>query len=217
MYNLAELIKRVAQFTRQDRMSSGKKRERVLEFLKAPFRHHRSRSPGPSPASASIPSLALSKTPNTTLLSNVISESSSSADNGISSPADATEDQSPNPQSLAICIPVKNEAFQKAIQEYIDNLSDDDKEAFQSATDVMEKIGELQHDKSRTPSSNTTRLQKVQKVLQCVRLFLGSIATCIQQIPEISSLVVGGLNCILTVGYLLLISLFRGIRGYIYV
>ena len=95
---------------------------------------------------------------------------------------------------------VQNEAFQKATQEYIDHLSDDDKVAFQSATDIMEKLGELQQGRFRISSSHTTRVQKVQKVLQCVKQFLGSIAICIQHHPEISSLVVGGLNCILTVG-----------------
>ena len=104
-----------------------------------------------------------------------------------------------DPQPPAIAVPLKNEAFQKAIQECLDNMSDDDKEAFRSATDVIEKLGELQQGKSRISSSHTTRTQKVQKVLQCVRQFLGSVAICIQHHPEVSALVVGGLNCILTV------------------
>ena len=184
-------------------MSSGKKRERVREFLTAPFQRHKSgsRSPSPSPASSLIPGPALSdtpaNTPNATLLSDDISGSSSTTDKGFGSTVLATGDQPPNPQSPAT--PIKSGAFQKAIQEYMDNLSDDDKAAFQSATDVMEKIGELQQGKSRTPSS-PTRMQKVQNVLQCVKKFLGTVAICIQQNPEITSLVVGGLNCILTVG-----------------
>ena len=77
------------------------------------------------------------------------------------------------------------------------NLSDDDKVAFHSATDVMEKLGELQQETPGTLSPRTT--QKVQKVLQCMKQFMGSIGIFIQHSPEISSLVVGGLNCILTV------------------
>lgn len=95
---------------------------------------------------------------------------------------------------------MKNEAFQQAIQAYIDNLSSDDKIAFQSATDVMQRLGELQQGKSYISSSYASHMQKAQKVLQCVKQFLGSITICIQHHPEISSLVVGGLNCILTVG-----------------
>lgn len=152
-------------------MSSGKKRESLRGLLKVPFRRQKSRSPSPSPTPASPSGLACSNTP----------------------------PGSPNPQSLATSGPVRNKAFQKAIQEYIDNLPDDDKMAFQSATDVMERIGELQKDKSRTSSSHPCQVQRVQKVLQCVKLFLVSVAICIQQNPEISSLVVGGLNCILTV------------------
>ena len=99
-------------------------------------------------------------------------------------------------------MPVKNEAFLQAIQEYINNLSNDDKVAFQSATDVMEKLEELQKGKSRTSNSHHThmqKVQKVQKVLQSVKQFLVSISICIQHNPEVSSLVVGGLHCILMV------------------
>lgn len=195
--------------------SGSKTRERVQKFgelLKAPFHRNRSRSSSPSPGSAPVPAFsnALANTPDTTVHSNVISGSlirgsASSTGGGVASsstlvhPAHATGVQPPGPQSPTISVPVKNEAFQKAIQKYIDNLPDDDKDAFQSATDVMKKLGELQQDNSRISSSHTTRVQKVQKVLQCVQQFLGSIAICIQHSPEISSLVVGGLHCILTV------------------
>ena len=135
----------------------------------------RQKSRSPSPTSASTSRLALSNIPAIT----------------------------PVPQS--VFQPVRNKAFQEAIQEYIDNLSDDDKTAFQSATDVMERIGELQKDKSCTSNSQPSQMQKVQKVLECVKLFLGSVVICIQQNPEISSLVVGGLNCVLTVSTYLFI------------
>ena len=92
-----------------------------------------------------------------------------------------------------------------AIHKYIDNLSDDDKVAFQSAADVMEMLGELPQGKSRISSA---QMQKVQKVLQCVKQFSGSVIICIQHSPQISSLVMGGLNCILTVSAYSLITSF---------
>ena len=155
---------------------------------------------GPSP----IPKPASSKTPPNTLdtmLRNTVPGSSASTSKGITrlstlaGPAYTTGDQSQDPQ-LPTLVPVKNEAFQNAVQEYVDHLSDGDKNAFQSATDIMERLGELQQDKPRT---STSHMQKVQKVLQCVKQFLVSTAICIQHSPEISSLVVGGLNCVLTV------------------
>lgn len=168
-------------------MSSGKR-------LRIPFRRKESQSSSPSPPFSNT----TANTPNTTILNNVISGSliRTNASSSIriansSRPANISGDK----PTL-----VQNEAFQKATQEYIDHLSDDDKVAFQSATDIMEKLGELQQGRFRISSSHTTRVQKVQKVLQCVKQFLGSIAICIQHHPEISSLVVGGLNCILTVG-----------------
>ena len=57
----------------------------------------------------------------------------------------------------------------------------------------------------RISSSHTTLTQKVQKVLQCMKQFLGSVATS-QYHPEVPSLVVGGLNCILTVSFYFSIS-----------
>ena len=190
-------------------MFSGKSRQRVQRFgesLKAPFRNNKSRSPSRSPTPTPTPSIACGHTPaitpDTTLLSNATSGPSSETDGAIVSSchpaglAHATGDQYSSSQSLAIAVPLKNEAFQKAIQVYLDNLSNDDKIAFQSATDVMEKLGEFHQGNARNSSSH---IQKAQKVLQCVKQFLGSVAICIQHHPEVSSLVVGGLNCILTV------------------
>lgn len=98
------------------------------------------------------------------------------------------------PPSLVLA---KDEALQKAIQEYIGKISNDDKEAFRNAPDIIERLQEMQcNKKPRIPSSFTTR---VENVLQCVRCFMSSLAIFIQQSPEISSLVVGGVNCILTV------------------
>ena len=170
------------------------------ESLKAPFRRNNSRGPShsPTPTPSTDCRSTPARTPDTTLLSHVTSGSSGETDRatvGSRTLAGLAHD----PQPPAIAVPLKNVAFQKAIQECLDNLSDDDKEAFRSATDVIEKLGELQQGKSRISSSHTTRTQKVQKVLQCLKQFLVSVAIGIQHHPEVSSLVVGGLNCILTV------------------
>ena len=91
----------------------------------------------------------------------------------------------------------KDEALEKAIQKYVAELSDDDKKAFMSAPDVIERLQEMEcNGKSIISSSLMTR---VEKVLQCVRHFMLSLGIFIQHSPEISSLVVGGVNCILTV------------------
>ena len=92
-----------------------------------------------------------------------------------------------------------DETFQKAVQEYVKKqLLDEDKTAFLSAPDVIERLQEMQcNSKPLISGSLTTR---VEKVLQCVKAFMGSLGIFIQHSPEISSLVVGGVNCILTVG-----------------
>lgn len=40
---------------------------------------------------------------------------------------------------------------------------------------------------------------RVEKILQCIKQFVGTVGIFIQYSPEISSLVVGGLNCVLLV------------------
>ena len=101
------------------------------------------------------------------------------------------------PNSNAFVSPM-NEALQKAIQKYQRELSEDDKVAFQSAPNIMERLQEMEgNGKPLISSSLATR---VEKVLQCINKFMGSLGIFIQHSPEISSLVVGGLNCILMVG-----------------
>ena len=105
------------------------------------------------------------------------------------------------PKSSHASVGPMDQAFQKAIQEYANNLSDDDKTAFLSAPNVIERLQEMQcNSKSLFSSSLTTR---VEKVLQCVKGFMVSLGIFIQHSPEISSLAVGGVNCILTVGIFL--------------
>ena len=211
MYSIypAESITGVPQFTHQNRMPPGKTSEKVQTFrelLKAPFQRHKSRGSSPSPA----PRPTISRSVQSNAASESSIEESTSTSKGVvssSRPTHAAGGQSLNPRPPTFPMPARNEAFERAVavalQKYIDRLSDDDKVAFQSATDVMEKLEEL-HQDNCCPS---TRMQKVQKVLQCVKQFLGSITICIQHSPEVSSLVLGGLNCVLTVTYPLIFQL----------
>ena len=155
-------------------MSSGKASEMVQSFLKAPFGRHKSPSPTKPPD-------------NNVLSGNVVSGSSvdastttskgtaGTASSGIhGGPAHGAGNQSLNPQPPAISAPAKNEAFEKAVaaalQKHVDRLSEDDKAAFQSATDVMEKLGDLQQDNSRISNSHIARVEKVQKDRKSTRL-----------------------------------------------
>ena len=105
---------------------------------------------------------------------------------------------SPGPIHATSPVPVKkDEAFQKAIQKYVVELSDGDKKAFLSAPNVIEHLQEMQRNGKPLISSSLTG--RVEKVLQCVKHFMSSLVIFIQQSPETSSLVVGGVNCILTV------------------
>ena len=92
-----------------------------------------------------------------------------------------------------------DETWQKAIQEY--ELSDDDKEAFRSAPDIIERLEEMERNRKSPISSSLA--SRVKKVLHCVKNFMDSLKIFVQKSPEISSLVVGGVNCILTVGTIL--------------
>ena len=185
-------------------MSSGKREalKSIVRYLTPPFirrdKSSREASPAPpNPASKPAPS------------SNAISGHSigvvgTGRMTGIHStlpgPVDAEGTQLLDPQPPLAPMPPKNKAFERAIaqvlQKHVD-LSDDDKEAFQSYSDVdvMEELRNVQDGTSRISDS----LTRVQKVLECVNRFMGPLATFIQHSPEISSLVVGGLNCILMV------------------
>lgn len=94
-------------------------------------------------------------------------------------------------------------AFEQALQKCVADLSEDDKAAFKSAEDVMRKIQLLNKvgSKLRLESGLSDR---VQKVLDFVRQFTNLIQTFVRYSPEISSLAVGGVNCVLSVGYSLL-------------
>ena len=114
-------------------------------------------------------------------------------------PAHAAGTQPLNLKPLAP-VPPKNQAFQNAIAVILQkhaNLSDNDKQAFKSAShvDVMAELRRAQQGTSDISGS----LTRVQKALDCINRFMGPLATFIQQSPEISSFVVGGLSCILIV------------------
>ena len=85
--------------------------------------------------------------------------------------------------------------LQKAIQEYVNQLSDDDKAAFLCAPNIMELIQNSQSGREFHISLTT----RVEEVLQCVRAFMSCLGILIPLSPEISSLAVGGINCILAV------------------
>ena len=89
------------------------------------------------------------------------------------------------------------EAFKKALEQYTNKLSDGHKAAFCSGSDVMSEIQKLNKD-SRVTSDLGDR---VQKVLNCIKQFMGTLAIFIQHSPEFSALAVGGMNCILLVRY----------------
>ena len=90
----------------------------------------------------------------------------------------------------------RDETLQKTIQEYVEKLPDDDKEAFKSAPDIIERLQEMQSKRKSLISSSLT--SRVEKVLQFVNSFMVALSNFTQQSPEIS-LVVGGAKCILTV------------------
>lgn len=92
----------------------------------------------------------------------------------------------------------KDETLQKAIQEYISKLSNEDKAAFRTAPDIIERLQEMQYN-AKSPISSSFK-DRAEKVLQCIKHFMGSLGIFIQHNPDISSLVLGGVNCILTVG-----------------
>ena len=107
--------------------------------------------------------------------------------------------QSVNSQLHTPPVPVKQvEALQKAIQQYLDALSDEDKAAFQSAPDIIEQLQKMQ--RNRKPTISYSLTVRVEKVLQRIQCFMGLFSIFIQKSSEISSLVIGGVNCILTVG-----------------
>ena len=123
-----------------------------------------------------------------------------------STPVVAAVSHAVNPRTPLPSVPAN--AFQKAIQIYVGELSVDDKVAFLSAPSVIERLKEIQCNEQSPISSS--HLVRVEKVLQSVKQFMCSLAIFIQHSPEISSLVVGGVNCILMVGtssYLFMCSL----------
>ena len=106
--------------------------------------------------------------------------------------------QSANLPPPTLPAPVNCEAFQKAIQEYTTTLSNEDKDAFKEAPDIIEHLKTMQLNRKRLISDSLT--SRVANVLQCIRTFMSSLTIFIGHHPEMSSLVVGGVNCILVVG-----------------
>lgn len=101
-----------------------------------------------------------------------------------------------DPQSPVVLVPAKNETLEKAIRAYIDDkLSAGVKNDFIFASDIMEKLQEMQYYQSGSDGKthiSSSICARVKQVLECLR-------DCIRYTPEISSLVIGGVNCILAV------------------
>ena len=99
--------------------------------------------------------------------------------------------------------PVACEAFKKAVEQYTKNLSDDDKKAFHSfnsGSDVMAEICNLNNETDKIRVTNA-HSERVQKILNCIKQFMGTLSIFIQHSPEFSSLAMGGVNCVLLVRY----------------
>ena len=205
---------RISAVDMSRKMSSSKTSK---NFLKIPFRNKRLGSPSPSATPRPAPNHISFDPPDAKVNCSDVSGTSigvspSQVIASSSSPdwlAQTAGDKSLHPQAPTVSVSPKNEAFSRALKNRIGRLSDDDKAAFQSATDVIEKLWEFQQDRSRISVSHATRVQKVQNLLQCVKQFLASIAICIQHSPQISAIVVGGFHCILTVSTLSIKFLFR--------
>lgn len=68
----------------------------------------------------------------------------------------------------------------------------------------MQKMKEMDDTHSQSSLSRSFGA-RIQDVLACMQHFIGSVTICIQCSPEITSLIIGGVNCILLVS--------PGIRG----
>lgn len=99
-----------------------------------------------------------------------------------------------------LLVPAGDGALERVMQEYVSKLSNDDKEAFvrSAPQDIIGHLQKIQHN-IRSPITNT-HMTRVEKVLQHIKKFMSSLTIIIQHHPEISSLVLGGFNCILMVG-----------------
>ena len=196
--------------------------EGFFKSLAAPFTGRgKSREPSPARPVSSHAALGTPLAPNTSVPSNVAPEppakergkllrifpfgrdkppreAGQTSSTRASSPAPSTPALAAGMQSLNLHPPLapappRNQAFERALG----RLSGEDKAAFQSASavDVIEELKKAQQGASRISDS----LSGGQKALECMNRFMRPLAIFIQHSPEISSLVVGGLKCILMV------------------
>lgn len=90
-----------------------------------------------------------------------------------------------------------------ALENYIKDLSPKDKQAFKdgnaiSINALMDQIRGFDETHSKTSRSRRCA-EKVEGFLGILKGFLGGLAPFLQQTPEISSLVIGGVNLIVDV------------------
>lgn len=78
-------------------------------------------------------------------------------------------------------------------------MPEKDKAAFQCAGDIMDNIRAMDNKNAATSISRDFGV-RIEKILQFIKRFATTVGACVQFSPEISSLVVGGMNCVLTVG-----------------
>ena len=121
-----------------------------------------------------------------------------SADGTLLSPTKEIGAKSLNLQSLTK-VPAQTLAIVQTIKDYVDSFSHNDREPFRFAPDIVEKLWELQRSQSRICSIPGALTTRAQKVIRCMKSFVVSITSVIQPLPEICSLAVGGVNCVLTV------------------
>ena len=116
-----------------------------------------------------------------------------------STPPDVPGAHASSPETPTAPVPGTNEAFQIAVQAYInDRLPADVKQDFQSPSEIMRTPQMMQDHPSGMHVSSSVSA-RVKKVLEGLRHFTGSVAICIQHSPQISSFVIGGVNYILVV------------------
>jgi hypothetical protein len=100
-----------------------------------------------------------------------------------------------------------NPAFLDALKEYEEKLSDEERKEFDPTTAASPQSllsAALQLDTDhRERSSSRSLACRVKKILESMDRFMGVLCIAIQHSPEVSSLVVGGIRCILDVRSLL--------------
>ncbi|PGG98467.1 hypothetical protein AJ80_09528 [Polytolypa hystricis UAMH7299] len=98
----------------------------------------------------------------------------------------------------------QNAALELAIRKHLDQLSDDEKDAFQNAAisltedGLLDQVRHLDTD-HKAVSVFRHRAEQISKLFRFLDLFMGGITVSIQHSPEISSLIIGGIRLVLDI------------------